>query len=290
MASRSEGSVVTRLGLATSKRKIIEPSQRWPAPNIGELIDYRGLFFFLVWRDIKVRYAQTVLGAGWAIIQPVMQMIVFTMIFGNFANIPSDGIPYPIFSLSALVPWTYFSTAVSTSSNSLISNPALVTKIYFPRLVIPFAPVLAGLVDFAIAFVILILMMLAFGIVPSVAAVGVVPVAMLAALMTVAGVGCWLSALNIRYRDVKHVTPFLVQIWMYLSPIVYPLSIVPERFQPFYALNPMVGVIETFRAGLLGDRPIPWSMLGISLAAGGVILVTGMLYFRRTESTFADVA
>lgn len=273
-----------------SQTKVIEPSGRWPTLELGELLDYRNLFFFLVWRDIKVRYAQTVLGAGWAIIQPVMQMVVFSVIFGNFAKIPSDGIPYPIFSLAALVPWTYFSTAVGSASNSLVANPALVTKIYFPRLVIPFAPVLAGLVDFAIAFVILILMMVAYGLSPDPTAALLIPLLLLITVMTVSGVGCWLSALNIKYRDVKHVTPFLVQIWMYASPIVYPTSIVPEHLRPLYALNPMVGVIEGFRATLLGTGSLRWWMIGASLAMGALILGTGMFYFRKMESTFADVA
>ena len=272
------------------RTRVIQPSGRWRGPDMPELYEYRNLFFFLVWRDIKVRYAQTVMGAGWAIIQPIMQMVVFTLIFGNFASVPSDGIPYPIFSLAALVPWTYFSTALAGSSGSLVSNPSLVTKIYFPRLVIPFAPVLAGLVDFAISFVILILMLVAFGMAPSLTALVAVPVTMLVALMTVSGTGCWLAALNIKYRDVKHVVPFLTQIWMYMSPIVYPVSLVPEHLRPIYALNPMVGVIEGFRAGMLGHMEVPWWMIGMSLGSGALLLVTGMFYFRKTESTFADVA
>ena len=269
---------------------VIEPSGRWPKIDFRELWAYRGLFFFLVWRDVKVRYAQTVLGAGWAILQPVLTMVVFTIIFGNFAKIPSDGVPYAVFSLAALVPWTYFSTAFSGASNSLVSNTNLITKIYFPRLVIPFAPVLAGLIDLAIAFVILLLVMLSFGIVPSLAAVVFVPLLTLGMIFAAAGVGCWLSALNIQYRDVKYVTPFLVQVWMYASPIVYPMSLVPEKYRPFYALNPLAGIIEGFRSFLLGTSSVAGSTIAVSLLMSVVLLVSGVLYFRRTERVFADVA
>ncbi len=269
---------------------VIEPSGRWPRVDIRELWDYRGLFWFLVWRDIKVRYAQTVLGAAWAVLQPVMMMVVFSVIFGNFAKIPSDGVPYPVFSLAALVPWTYFSTALSGSSSSLVSSRNLITKVYFPRLVIPFAPVLAGLLDFAIAFVILLAVMLFFGILPTVSGLMLLPFLMLAMILTVAGVGCWLSALNIQYRDVKYIVPFGIQVWMYASPIVYPMSLVPERWRALYALNPMAGVIEGFRVALLGTGAVELSTIAISLATGVVLFVTGMLYFRRTERVFADVA
>lgn len=269
---------------------VIEPAGRWPKVDLRELWAYRGLFLFLVWRDIKVRYAQTVLGAGWAILQPVLTMLVFTVIFGQFANIPSDGAPYAAFSLAALVPWTYFSTALSGASNSLVTSTNLITKVYFPRLVIPFAPVLAGLVDFGIALVILFLVMAGYGIVPGVLSIAVLPVLVLGMMLTAAGVGCWLAALNIQYRDVKYVTPFLVQVWMYASPIVYPMSLVPERYRAIYALNPMAGIIEGFRALLLGTSAVPWSMILLSLAMGVVLFVTGALYFRLVERVFADVA
>ncbi|HWK88592.1 MAG TPA: ABC transporter permease, partial [Longimicrobium sp.] len=237
MASRVESTITPVSGLvpprpaerASAPMLVIEPAGRWPRIDLRELWAYRGLFFFLVWRDVKVRYAQTVLGAGWAILQPVLTMLVFTVIFGRFANIPSDGVPYAVFSLAALVPWTYFSTALSGASNSLVSSTNLITKVYFPRLVIPFAPVLAGLVDFAVALVVLGAVMLYYGIVPGALALVVVPLLLLGMMLTAAGVGCWLAALNIQYRDVKHVTPFLVQVWMYASPIVYPMSLVPER-------------------------------------------------------------
>lgn len=269
---------------------VIEPTGRWPKIDFAELWAYRGLFFFLVWRDIKVRYAQTVLGAGWAVLQPVLTMVVFTIIFGSFAKVPSDGVPYSVFSLAALVPWTYFSTALTNSSNSLVASTNLFTKVYFPRLVIPFAPVLAGLVDLAIAFVILVLAMLYFGIAPAVSVVVVLPLLVIGMMATAAGVGCWLAALNIQYRDVKYITPFLVQVWMYASPIVYPMSLVPEKYQPLYALNPMAGIIEGFRSVLLQTNAVAPSVIGFSLAVGGVLFVTGALYFRRTERIFADVA
>lgn len=268
---------------------IIEPSGPWPRIDLRELWAYRNLFLFLVWRDIKVRYAQTVLGAGWAIIQPVLAMVVFTVIFGNFAKIPSDGVPYPVFSLAALVPWIYFSTALTTASNSLIANPNLITKVYLPRLVIPLAPVLAGLVDFAIALVILFAMMLAFGIVPS-SGVAVLPILVLIMMMAAAGIGCLLAALNIQYRDVKHIVPFLVQVLMFASPIVYPMSLVPEAYRVAYALNPMAGVIEGFRSVLLGTNSISWSLLSVSAVSSVVFLTIGALYFRRMERVFADVA
>jgi len=281
----------TRVPSVPSPRAHIrKPSRPWPGVNVRELWRYRELFFFLVWRDIKVRYAQTVLGAGWAILQPVLNMVVFTLIFGSFAKVPSEGVPYPVFSLTALVPWTYFSTALNLSGQSLVGNPNLITKVYFPRLVIPFSPVLAGLVDFCIAFVILLAMMGFYHRVPVPLALGVVPLLVLVTVMTAAGVGSWLAALNIRYRDIKHVSPFLVQAWMYLSPVVYPMSSVPARYRPIYALNPMSGVIEGFRSVLLQSRPIDWGMQAISIGAALVLFVTGLLYFRHTEKVFADVA
>ena len=269
---------------------VIQPPSRWPRLNAGEIWDYRGLLGFLVWRDLKVRYAQTVMGAAWAIIQPLLTMVVFTIIFGNFANVPSDGVPYPVFSLAALVPWTYFSVAFSTSSSSLVSNTNLITKIYFPRLVIPLAPVAGGHVDFAIACVILAAAMAFYGIAPSPTAIVVVPILIAIMAVGAAGVGCLLAALNIQYRDVKYVTPFLIQIWMYGSPIVYPLSIVPERLRPFYLLNPMAGVIEGFRAVLLRTMPVPWEAIGIAALTSTAIFIVGVYYFRRTERLFADVA
>jgi lipopolysaccharide transport system permease protein len=230
-----------------------------------------------------------VLGAAWAVIQPVITMVVFTLIFGKLAGIESDGLPYALFSLTALVPWTYFSTALNGASNSLISNPALITKIYFPRLVLPAAPVLAGLVDFVIAFLILLGMTFAFGFVPSAWALLLIPGSLLIAMATALGTGSWLAALNVRYRDVKYVTPFLVQIWMYMSPIVYPASLVPERFRLLYSLNPMVSVVEGFRLGLTGVSSLAPAEVAVSVLAASALLLSGGLYFRHSERVFADV-
>jgi len=269
---------------------VIEPAGRFPKLGAKELWSYRGLLIFLVWRDLKVRYAQTVLGAGWAIIQPVLTMVIFTVVFGRFAKVPSDGVPYPVFSLAALVPWTYFATAFAGASNSLVASTNLITKIYFPRLVIPFAPVVGSLVDFLIAFVILLATMAFYHIAPSMSAVLLVPLLVAAMVLTSAGVGCWLAALNIKYRDIKYVVPFLVQIWLYASPVAYPMSVVPARFRVLYAINPMAGVIEGFRSVLLHTSAVPWPMIGFSLLSGVVLFVTGVYYFRATERVFADVA
>ena len=269
---------------------IIEPAGRFPKLGAKELWSYRGLLIFLVWRDLKVRYAQTVLGASWAIIQPVLTMVIFTVVFGRFAKVPSDGVPYPVFSLAALVPWTYFATAFAGASNSLVASTNLITKIYFPRLVIPFAPVVGSLVDFLIAFVILLVTMAFYHIAPSISAIVLVPLLVVAMILTSAGVGCWLAALNIKYRDIKYVVPFLVQIWLYGSPVAYPMSVVPARFRVLYAINPMAGVIEGFRSVLLHTSAVPWSMIGFSLVSGVVLFVTGVYYFRATERVFADVA
>lgn len=285
------GSHGDRAGAAPTQRPHeIRPRSGWAGIDARELWTYRGLLFFLVWRDIKVRYAQTVMGAGWAILQPVLTTVVFTVIFGMFAKIPSDGVPYSVFSLAAMVPWMYFSTALTTSSNSLVTNTNLITKVYFPRLVIPLSPILAGLADFAVGFVILLIFMLGYHIAPSAIAIVVVPVLIVAMMLTAGGVGCWFAALNIQYRDVKYVIPFLVQVWMYASPVVYPMSLVPARYRPFYALNPLAGILEGFRSALLGTNAIAWGTIAISLAVGVVLFISGAVYFRHTERVFADVA
>jgi lipopolysaccharide transport system permease protein len=271
-------------------RHRIEPSPAWPSVDLAELWRYRGLFGFLVWRDIKARYAQTVLGPGWAILRPLLTMVIFTVVFGGLVRVPSDGVPYAIFSLSGLVAWNYFSTSFTAASGSLLTNKDLITKVYFPRLVVPFASVIAGLVDMAIAFVVLLGVIAAFGFVPSVWSLVAIPILVLTMMLTVGGIGCWLTALNIQYRDVQHLTPFVIQVWMYASPIVYPLSLVPEAYRPFYLLNPMVGVVEGFRASLLGTTAIPWDAIGISLLVSALLCGSGVLYFRRTEKIFADVA
>jgi lipopolysaccharide transport system permease protein len=273
----------------TRSTLVIEPPGRWPTVDVGELRTYRELFFFLVWRDIKVRYAQTVLGMGWAILQPLMTMVVFTVIFGNFANIPSDGVPYAVFSFSAIVPWSYFSGSLSAASGSLVANQNLVTKVYFPRLIIPMSRVIAGLTNFVISFAILIVMLLAFGLSPSPVALVVVPMLILVMMMTAAGVGSLLAGLQVQYRDVGTVTGFLTQVWMYASPIVYPMSLVPEEYRLIYMLNPMVGVVEGFRSVLLGTQPFNGTATGIALLVSSILFIAGIVYFRKVEDKFADV-
>jgi lipopolysaccharide transport system permease protein len=268
----------------------VAPAGAWPGFDLPELWRYRGLLFFLVWREIKVRYAQTVLGAAWAILQPLLTTVVFTVIFGRFARLPSDGVPYPLFSLAALVPWTYFNTAVSGASNSLTANTSLVTKVYFPRLVIPGAAVLAALLDLAVSIVALLVLMLFYHAAPRPAALVLVPVSVLMMVLTAAGMGFWLAALNIQYRDVKYVVPFLLQLWMFASPVVYPLSLVPDRYRLAYSLNPLAGAIAGFRSALLGAGGPTGVEFGVSLGMACLIFVGGAAYFRRTERVFADVA
>jgi len=267
---------------------ILRPSRGFLRLNLRDVWEYRELLYFLVWRDVKVRYKQTVLGAAWAILQPVMTMLVFSVFFGRLAKVPSDGIPYPVFAFTALLPWQLFAYALSESSNSLVSNQNLITKVYFPRLVIPIAAVLAGLVDFAIAFVVLLGLMLYYGIMPT-AAVALLPLFMLLAVTTALAIGLWLSALNVKFRDVRYTIPFLTQFWMFATPVAYPSSLVPEPWRALYGLNPMAGVVEGFRWALLGKAQGPGPLLAVWVAAVVVLLVGVLMYFRRTESTFADV-
>lgn len=269
---------------------VIEAAGPWQLLNVRELWAYRTLFSFLVWRDLKVRYSQTVLGIGWAVLQPLLTTVVFTIIFGRLAKIPSDGTPYAVFSLTALVPWTFFSGALSNASASLVSNSNLITKVYFPRLLIPWAPLFAGLVDYAIGVVIVFGFMIAYHLRPAPSAAIVLPVATAVMVLTASGMGCWLAALNIQYRDVRFVVPFFLQIWMYASPIVYPMSMVPPRWRTLYAMNPMAGVIEALRASLLGRTHVPVAPLAIALLVSVLLCAAGALYFRRTERIFADVA
>ncbi len=266
----------------------LRPSEGWAVLDLGEVWSYRELLFFLAWRDIKVRYKQTVLGAAWAVIQPFFMMVVFSIFFGLLARIPSDGLPYPVFAYSALLPWTYFSYALNESSNSLVTNANLLSKVYFARLVIPLASTVAGLIDLGIAFVILIAMMVFYGITPTWAAL-TLPLFVLLAVMTALAVGLWLSALNVRYRDVRYAIPFLVNVWMFATPIAYPSSLVPEPFRFLYGINPMVGVVEGFRWALLQQTANFGPMLAVSVLAVIGLLVGGFFYFRRTEQTFADV-
>jgi lipopolysaccharide transport system permease protein len=266
----------------------IEPTRGWVRINLSELWQYQELIYFLVWRDIKVRYKQTALGAAWAILQPFLTMVVFSIFFGRLAGVPSDGLPYPLFAYTALLPWQLFSYALSESGNSLINNQRLISKIYFPRLIVPFAAVLAGLVDFAIAFVVLLGMMIFYSITPT-ARILTLPLFILLALLTALAVGLWLSALNVIYRDVRYVIPFLIQFWLFLTPIAYPSSLVPESLQPIYALNPMVGVVEGFRWALLDTSNPVGPMVFVSALVVILLLVGGLAYFKRMESVFADV-
>lgn len=266
----------------------IDPPKSWAAIGLRELWEYRELLYFLTWRDVKVRYKQTALGAAWAIIQPFFMMVVFSLFFGKLAGIPSDGIPYPVFAFCGLLPWQLFSHALTESSNSLVGNQNLITKVYFPRLVVPIAAVLGGVVDFAIAFVILLVMMLYFGIVPGWAIV-TLPAFILLAIMTALAVGLWLSALNVQYRDVRYTINFLVQFWLFATPVVYPSSLIPSQWRWAYGLNPMAGVVEGFRWALLGKTDPPGALLAVSIAVVVLLLIGGLYYFRKMEQEFADV-
>ncbi|MBC8444862.1 MAG: ABC transporter permease [Chloroflexi bacterium] len=266
----------------------IRPSRGWISLKLGELWEYRELLYFLTWRDVKVRYKQTVLGVAWAIIQPVFTMVVFSLFFGRLAKMPSDGIPYPVFSYAALVPWQFFANGLSASSNSLVGSANLINKVYFPRLVIPISSVLSGGVDFCLAFLVLLGMILAYGIVPTWNMVWL-PLLLLLALVTALGAGLWLTAMNVQFRDVRYAVPFLIQAWMYATPIAYPSSLLDEPWRTLYGLNPMVGVVEGFRWALLGAETAPGPVVLVSALVSIALLVSGAFYFRRMERTFADV-
>jgi lipopolysaccharide transport system permease protein len=266
---------------------VIRPSKGWIPINLKDLWHYRELIFFLAWRDISVRYKQTVLGAAWAILQPLLTMVVFSIFFGQLGNIPSDGLPYPVFSFCALIPWQLFAYSLSESGNSLVANQNLITKVYFPRIVIPLSATLGGLVDFIIAFIVLLVIMTVYGIAPT-SAIWTLPFFILLGIVTALGAGLWLSALNVEYRDVRYTIPFLTQFWLFITPIAYPSSIVPEQWRTIYALNPMVGVVEGFRWALLGIGSLPGPVFIASIFAAIGLLVSGMFYFRRMERTFAD--
>lgn len=272
---------------------IIEPEEGWQIINWKEIVEYRDLFYFLVLRDIKALYKQTVLGFAWAIIRPVFSMIVFSVVFGGLAKVPSDGIPYPIFSYVALVPWTYFSAAMTGSTSSLISTTGIFTKVYFPRLIIPLTPILSQLMDFGIAFVVLFGLMAWYRIPPTINIVWV-PLLILLMILTSSGIGMWLSALAIQYRDIPHGIHFLSQLLMYAAPVVWPVSLIAGKFgdpaKLFYGLYPMAGVIEGFRSALLGQNPMPWDLIGMGTISAITLFLTGVLYFRSKERIFADVA
>ncbi len=266
---------------------VVEATRSWDL-NFREIWDYRDLLFFLAWRDISIRYKQTVLGASWAVIQPFLTMILFTIFFGKLAAVPSEGVPYPVFTFAALLPWQYFSTTLGNVANSLVNNSNLLSKVYFPRLLIPIASLLPPAVDFVIAFLVLLGMMIFYHLSPTSHVVWL-PVFMLLALVTTLGAGLWLAALNVKYRDVRYIVPVMVQFGMFVSPVAYPSSLVPAPWRTLYALNPMAGVIEGFRWALLGTDTAPGPLVAVSAVAALILLVSGLFYFRRTEKTFADV-
>jgi lipopolysaccharide transport system permease protein len=267
---------------------VIAPARGWTPIRLQEIWDYRELLYFLVWREVKIRYKQTALGVAWAVIQPLFTMVVFTIVFSHFGKLPSDGIPYPVFAYCALLPWQLFAFALSESSNSVVANQRLLTKVYFPRLIMPIAAVCVGLVDFAVSFAVLIGLMVYYGIAPGVGVL-TVPLWALLAVVTALAVGLWLSALNVKYRDIRYTLPFLTQIWMFATPVAYSMSIVADAWKPFYALNPMVGVVQGFRWALLGAGGSSAWMVAISIAVVLALLVSGLFYFRRMERTFADI-
>jgi lipopolysaccharide transport system permease protein len=280
--------IATRAPEPSNTTVLIEPSPPWVPLKLGELWAYRELLYFLIWRDVKVRYKQTLLGAAWAILQPVLTMLVFSVFFGRLARMPSDGIPYPIFAYAGLVPWTLFAHGLSQGSNSLVGGASLLKKVYFPRLAMPLASVLSGVVDFVLAFVVLVAMMLFYG-QPLSARMLSLPLFVLLTLITAFAVALWLSALNVHYRDVRFAVTFLVQLWLFATPIAYPSSLLSEPWRTIYGLNPMVGVVEGFRWALLGVSTAPGPMLGVSTLVALGMLVSGAYYFRRMEKTFADI-
>jgi lipopolysaccharide transport system permease protein len=278
----------SRMSQTNVTTTIIRPTRGWKGLNFKELWQYRELLYFLIWRDIKVRYKQSLLGAGWAIIQPLLTMIIFTVFFGQWAGIPTDGVPQPIFYFAGILPWQFFQSGVSKAGTSLVASSNLITKIYFPRIAVPIAPIIAALLDFGLAFLILIGMMLFYGVVPT-SALWTLPLFLLLAIVTAIGMGVWLAGLNVAYRDVGYVIPFLLQVWFFLSPIVYSSSIVPQKLQPYYGLNPMAGVVQGFRWAILGIGRPDWIDLSASIGVALLLLVSGILYFKRMERTFADV-
>lgn len=282
---------VERLGVPTDREwraVVIEPSRGWSRLKLQEIWEFRELLYFLVWRDIKVRYRQTILGAGWALIQPLFTMVIFSVFFGRLAKVPSDGIPYPLFALCGLVPWTYFATTLNQGANSLVGNAGLVKKVYFPRLDIPIAKGISALLDFGLAFALLIGMALYYGAHPTLRIL-TVPLFLLLAIITALGSTFWLSALNVRMRDVEQTLPFLTQIWLYGTPIAYPSSLLPEPWRTVFGINPMVSVVEGFRWAVLGAKTTPGPMLVISSVVAIALLVSGAFWFRRLERTFADI-
>lgn len=267
---------------------VIKPKKGWQVIDFKELYEYRDLFYFFVMRDIKVRYKQTVLGGLWAIIQPFCLMVIFSLFFGKLGKIPSDGVPYPIFSYAALVPWFYFSTAINNSANSLLGAQNLITKVYFPKIITPVTPALAGLIDFVLAFVVLLAMMVWFDIYPTVKLV-ILPLLILLMVISAVGVGMILATLNAKYRDIRYTISFIIQFWMFATPIVYPASMISEKHQLIYALNPMVGVVEGFRSVLLGTTEFPTEMVLVSAVVSTILFIVGLFYFKQMERYLADI-
>jgi lipopolysaccharide transport system permease protein len=266
----------------------IEPSRGWSSLRLADVWAYRELLYFLVWRDIKVRYKQTVLGAGWAILQPFFTMVIFSIFFGSLAKMPSDDVPYPIFAYAALVPWTFFANGLTQAVNSVVGGSSLITKVYFPRIILPLSAVMAGIVDFMFAFAVLVGMALYYGVLPSWRIV-TLPIFVAMVVMTALSVALWLSALNVQYRDIRYIAPFIVQVWLFATPIAYPSSLLSEPALTVYGLNPMVGVVEGFRWALLGTGTKPGPMIVVSSLVCLALLLGGAYYFRRVERTFADV-
>lgn len=288
LGKSSRGDAADAATRQVKSKVIITPKRGWAALNLGEIWLYRELLYFLAWRDLQVRYKQTVIGAGWAILQPFLAMIVFSIIFGRLVGVSSDGVPYPVFVFAGLVPWTFFATAVSHSGTSLVSNSNLISKVYFPRLVLPMAAVVLAAADLFFAFLILLGLMLWYGVTPTTAVV-TLPLFVMLAVLTALGVGVWLSALDVKYRDIRYLIPFLTQFWLFVTPVVYPSSYIPPEWRLVYALNPMVGVVEGFRWALLGQEFHLGGMVFVSAGVSIFLLVSGLYYFKRMERQFADV-
>jgi lipopolysaccharide transport system permease protein len=288
--------IIESVTIEPPRHLVIQPKSGWRFVDWKELVRYRDLFWFLSIRDVSVRYKQTIMGFGWAIIRPVASMVIFSVVFGRLAQMPSDGVPYPLFSLCAMIPWTYFSTAFSSSAQSLVTNANLIKKVYFPRIIVPMTPVLGGLIDFAVAIAILAIMMFFYRVQPN-AGILVLPLLIGLMVFSAAGIGLWLSAMAIQYRDVSQAMPFVGQLLMYAAPVVWPTSLIVQKFPEhgelarlIYGIYPMAGVIEGFRAALLGTAPMPWDMIGVGAVVSLVLFASGLLYFRRLERIFADVA
>ena len=278
-------------GTSSIQHLVIEPVSGWKPLDPHDLWRYRELFYFLTWRDVKVRYKQTSLGAAWAVLQPLGNMLLFTLLFGRLAKLPSDGIPYPLFAYAGLLPWTFFANAVGSSGNSLVGSSHLITKVYFPRMIIPASAILAGLVDLGISFVVMVALMVWYG-VPISGSILMMPILVLLTAILALGVGMWLSALHVRYRDIRYLIPFLIQFWMFATPVIYPASLMPERYRMIYFLNPMSGLIEAYRVALLGGvNGAGFNLVTLGMAGGLAILmlIYAIYHFRRMEKTFADI-